>query len=1116
MEFWSTSTSVTIAGVSDMRQVQIFADAIGGFRVGLAARTTGTSFNVPLVGGLDAFGSAITQPFAGIFGTTPLGAGQLLLDSTTDFPPVEFLINPNGSLQVYATGPDAGFPGGEANYSFAVGSDLMVLPNQASAMGGSYSSNGAGYQNFPSNGPAQFWSLTYVGQLLPGGEYFIRSTIFDSSDLTDNFSAGIGFEFVPDVSGLSAVTVHLDLNGTGTTFFMQQVNDQSTLWSVNLIAGEMRTLRWTDPTPDDFNPEIFAVRGTSTVLAWEDNNDIVLAILDKSGGGADEFLSAGGLVSAAGGNLSNDFINQLVLLKNGTVALLTSTVYDITTGALLTLSIFSQSGALLDTMTFNPGQMSAEFARMTELSDGRIAIAGPATAFDDDKLFNIIVDPRADVINGTSAGEFIYGKTTRAETINGGGGSDRLFTLSKITDGDSTLNGDAGNDFLFGADGVDVLNGGAAQDVLRGGEGKDRLDGGSGNDQLFGDGGNDNLNGGEGADTIRGGTGEDFAQGGDGVDFIFGEDGSDELHGDAGDDRLTGGEGVDLLYGGADNDRLIGENGTDYLYGEDGNDTIYGGAETDFLYGGAGDDKLYGEAGIDLMEGGAGADVLSGGSGQDTVTYINSTGTVAVDLGNPANGFGDGLGDTFFGVEIIRLSNHQDYFNGETSGTRYFVFGNDGDDAIVGTKAGGSYYGGNGNDIFQLSGTQGPGGTFSAGGCLIRGDEQGGAQGKDIVSLWLSNRGLSINMTAATTRDGTFTFLFGGQTQRAYGDVDGLFGSLFDDVFIGNTFNNSLDGFFGHDSLSGGGGADELIGNEGNDRLDGGADADNMTGGNGADTFVFASPSDIVAGEIIDGGAAAVAGEKDTIELATGDYDFRVATVTSIEAIKFPGGPGGVGLASKIIIDSSQIGSGFTANTAISKTAAGGPIALIDVRMAAAGTLDLSGFTFDGNWNGGQAAMNDRVQILGSAGVDTITGTSTADFIRGGDGNDIMIGGAGNDRLRGNTGSDSLTGGAGADQFDYISVDESPTGGNTVRDIITDFEAGIDKINVNQVDANELLVGVQSFVLDVDNIFTAGEFRIRAVGTNQIVDFNTDGDVTAEMQIGVIGINLVGASDFIL
>lgn len=65
-----------------------------------------------------------------------------------------------------------------------------------------------------------------------------------------------------------------------------------------------------------------------------------------------------------------------------------------------------------------------------------------------------------------------------------------------------TLNGGAGNDFLYGYGGNDTLNGDAGADLLLGGTGNDIMDGGSGDDQLYGGLGNDTINGGDNNDTL--------------------------------------------------------------------------------------------------------------------------------------------------------------------------------------------------------------------------------------------------------------------------------------------------------------------------------------------------------------------------------------------------------------------------------------------------------------------------------------------------------------------------------------------------------------------------------------------------------------------------------------
>lgn len=72
--------------------------------------------------------------------------------------------------------------------------------------------------------------------------------------------------------------------------------------------------------------------------------------------------------------------------------------------------------------------------------------------------------------------------------------------LGRGTRGDDTLQGNGGNDRLFGGLGNDLVQGGQGRDVLYGARGADRLDGGDGNDILNVSRDNDTLTGGAGAD----------------------------------------------------------------------------------------------------------------------------------------------------------------------------------------------------------------------------------------------------------------------------------------------------------------------------------------------------------------------------------------------------------------------------------------------------------------------------------------------------------------------------------------------------------------------------------------------------------------------------------------
>ncbi|MCR6673591.1 VCBS domain-containing protein [Devosia ginsengisoli] len=108
--------------------------------------------------------------------------------------------------------------------------------------------------------------------------------------------------------------------------------------------------------------------------------------------------------------------------------------------------------------------------------------------------------------------------------------------------------------------------------------------------------------------------------------------------------------------------------------------------------------------------------------------------------------------------------------------------------------------------------------------------------------------------------------------------------------------------------------------------------------------------------------------------------------------------------------------------------------------------------------------------ILGGSGNDTIDGGTGDDYLLGGSGDDFiygnggsdqLVGGAGDDILWGGAGRDTLTGGDGADVFRFWNAEDSVRGG--ARDVITDFEKGVDKIDLSQYDANIEIDGPNQF-----------------------------------------------------
>ena len=119
--------------------------------------------------------------------------------------------------------------------------------------------------------------------------------------------------------------------------------------------------------------------------------------------------------------------------------------------------------------------------------------------------------------------------------------NDELETIYEIRggEGDDTIDGQGGSDFLVGNENNDLLFGGDGNDSLSGGSGDDTLYGGADNDILNGIPGNDSVYGGSGSDTVElAGTSAghswqwvesaggwnvvdtDFSDGDDGQDFV--------------------------------------------------------------------------------------------------------------------------------------------------------------------------------------------------------------------------------------------------------------------------------------------------------------------------------------------------------------------------------------------------------------------------------------------------------------------------------------------------------------------------------------------------------------------------------------------------------------------
>lgn len=163
------------------------------------------------------------------------------------------------------------------------------------------------------------------------------------------------------------------------------------------------------------------------------------------------------------------------------------------------------------------------------------------------------------------------------------------------------------------------------------------------------------------------------------------------------------------------------------------------------------------------------------------------------------------------------------------------------------------------------------------------------------------------------------------------------------------------------------------------------------------------------------------------------------------------------------------------------------------------------------------------------AGADFIGGSKNSDWLRGFTGADVVYGGAKGDELVGgshnlalSTDRTAIEGDDAADTFDYKDLNDSLA---TDMDMIWDFEAGLDKIDLSKIDANRNAKdGNQPFVWvnpnDLDAAFTGKRGQLRFEGDSEggllQGDLNGDGQAEFAIEINIVNGALFGKGDVIL
>jgi Ca2+-binding RTX toxin-like protein len=718
---------------------------------------------------------------------------------------------------------------------------------------------------------------------------------------------------------------------------------------------------------------------------------------------------------------------------------------------------------------------------------------------------------------------------------DGQGGTSAETAVVTVEGKDEVITGTEDNDVLEGTSGNDIISALGDDDTIFGSVGSDVIDGGEGRDLL-------DYSGLDQAVTVDLAAGT--ASSGDDVDQISniervaGTSFDDTLKGsNASSETFIGLAGNDLIQGGGgyvDIASYAYDASTADSSGSFGTAGVTVNLETGVAIDGYGDTdtlvNIDGAAGtefVDVMTGSsassevfiglAGSDIIDGGRGNDWVDYrfdAEFGGTLGVTV-NLAEGFAvDGFGDTddLTSIERVWGTNQDDVFIGNDVSNRFRGLG--GVDTYEGGGGGGDTidfssdyrYGGNlGVNVDLVAGTATDGfgnlETFtsieSARGGAYDDNINGlgsysalmGFAGDDVISNGWADYSNDMWYTDGEGNNGysgVFVDLAAGTAIDGFGDTDTLinidtaWGSIFDDVLIGNANDGELAGLAGNDFIDGGAGRDQVLYNL--DRYFARLDSSDF-GTNGVtvdlaegyaidgfgDTDTLVNIEDIVASEYDDvltgdGGNNAIHGKGGNDQINGGGGDDYLNGQDGDDVIS--GGGGFDGLEGGSGSDTAVF-SGALAEYTFAEGWAPGIIEVTDSIYSRDGTASLSnieslqfsdgtisiddapvipslftdgddvidfnnvvaGTYAEGSQYDAQGG-NDTVTLASDQAAAELAGYQTWNWFNAGDGDDTVHGSEQRDTFSGNSGNDFLYGYGGDDHIagddgnDYIDGGE--------------------------------------------------------------------------------------------